>query len=138
MIPRKPAMLAIAAMATCLGCGEVRQPAAATRDDPPAAIQPAKRPAAQRTDSGATDMKRQAGFRVPGSSVSLPQQVAAGSTLTGAAPAGSRVEAFGQQIDVPQGGRFELQVPSDTRDSFMVRIHRPGMTTLALRVRIAP
>ena len=83
-------------------------------------------------------MKQQAGFRVPNSTVSLPPEVAAGSTVAGSAPAGSRVEAFGRQLDVPQSGRFQLSVPADAAGSFMVRIERPGMTALSLRIRVTP
>jgi murein DD-endopeptidase MepM/ murein hydrolase activator NlpD len=77
------------------------------------------------------------GFPVPGSSVSLPATAAAGSTVEGRAPPGSRVEYLGEQLTVPASGLFQVAIPAHTVEPVMVRIERPGMTPLRLRIGIA-
>lgn len=76
------------------------------------------------------------GWRVPGTTVSLPRTAAAGTTVSGSAPAGSRVEFLGQAIDVGEDGRFQIAVPGDASGSLPVRIERPGTTALVLRLDI--
>ncbi|MEZ0476128.1 hypothetical protein AB6713_16125 [Luteimonas sp. B3_2_R+30] len=79
---------------------------------------------------------RQPGFTVPGSHVGVPGRARASSTVEGRAPAGSRVEAAGQVVDVGGDLRFRLRIPADARGVMPVRVIRPDRTVLVLRVEI--
>lgn len=76
------------------------------------------------------------GWRVPNTGVFVPGSARAGTTIEGQAPIGARVEALGQDIPVRADGSFSLRIPEQAAGSVMVRIHRPGTTTVPLRVEI--
>lgn len=81
--------------------------------------------------------RRTPGTTVPGSQVGMPSQVRAGSVVEGIAPAGSRVEAAGEVLQVGKDRRFMLHVPADARDTLPVLIVLPGNRSLRLRIRIS-
>jgi hypothetical protein len=79
---------------------------------------------------------RSPGFRIPGSTVHLPGTAAPGASIVGRAPAGSEVEYLDRRLTVPENGRFTVEIPADAAQTLQVRIRRPGMTPLTLRIRI--
>ncbi|WP_242107253.1 hypothetical protein [Luteimonas aquatica] len=76
------------------------------------------------------------GFQVPNSRVFLPASAAAGGTVEGRAPAGSTIEAFGLRQTVAADGRFRLAIPADASGAHTIRVRRPHMTPLSLRIDV--
>lgn len=123
-------MLAVGGMA----CSGVRSDAMATDKQTDSAT-----PAPSASPPDPLDRKPKPvspGFRIPDTQVFLPPHASAGSIVEGRAPAGSRIEAAGQTLSADEDGRFQLQVPADTRGRLPVRIERPGRTALVLQLQI--
>ncbi|WP_149195406.1 hypothetical protein [Luteimonas suaedae] len=100
---------------------------------PPA---PATSAPPSRPDERTRERVRQPGITVPGSQVGLPDRARAGSIIEGRAPAGSRVEAAGQTLEVGEDMRFRLRIPAGAHGAVPVRIVRPDRTVLVLRVMV--
>lgn len=103
---------------------------------PMTAMEPQEPPPRQQQGTPHLPQPELGGWQVPGSQVFVPQRAAPGEVLQGRAPVGSRVEFAGKVQEVPQDGRFSLQVPRDARGPLPVRIERPGGRMLVLRILV--
>ena len=66
------------------------------------------------------------GERVPGSTISVPGEVSAGTVLNGQVPAGSIVTVDGKRVTVSRKGRFSYAVPATRRGALAISVQRPG------------
>lgn len=88
------------------------------------------------TDHKSQIPARQAGWRVPSTTVRLPRTAKAGSQVQGQAPAGSVVEFEGTSITVDSTGTFTVPIPPDAQ-AVTVTIKRPTTTPMTLRIDVA-
>lgn len=80
----------------------------------------------------------QPGAEVAGSRVSIPSHVAAGGILSGQAPSGSGIEAFGKRAQADPNGRFQIRAPASP-GAYPIRVYRPSRKTpLLLHVEVIP
>lgn len=98
-------------------------------DPPPPALAPPER-------TMQPPRRRVPGFTVPGSQIGMPDRARAGSVVEGIAPAGSRIEAADQVLEIGEDRRFRLRIPADAQGALPVRVIRPDGRVLVLRVEI--
>ena len=65
------------------------------------------------------------GYEVPGTRVSIPRAMKAGTTVEAMVPAGAVVDAFGTRIVAPADGRIRLEAPR-TPGEHAVLVQAPG------------
>lgn len=66
------------------------------------------------------------GERQSGQHIAIPHMVKAGKPFNGAVPVGSHLTIEGQAIELDTAGYFSWSVPSSTRGTLTLILHRPG------------